>query len=130
MDKPNIQLHLISKDVQERQTLNPNLHLVGCLGDNCNVCGRAPSCARFLKMLMKSKHLKPTCICLVGGVTIAMNTHTCARFLKMFMKGKHIKPTCIEVEVGDNCVQFIKMLMKGKHLKPSCIVVEVEIKKR
>ena len=39
MNKPNIQLLLISKDVQERQTLNPNLHLVGWVGDNCNVCG-------------------------------------------------------------------------------------------
>ena len=62
MDKPNIQLLLISIDVQERQTLNPNLHLVGWVGDNCNVCGRVPSCAQFLKMFMNCKHLKPSCI--------------------------------------------------------------------
>ena len=55
MDKPNIQLLLISIDVQERQTLNPNLHLVGWVGDNCNVCGRVPSCARFQKMFMKGR---------------------------------------------------------------------------
>ena len=92
MDKPNIQLHLISKDVQERQTLDPNLHLVGWLGDNCNVCGRVPSCARLLKLLMKGKHLKPSCI----EVEVGDN---CVQFLKMFMKGKLLKPSCIVVEV-------------------------------